>query len=134
MLFRSNPEVSNADAAANSAAITARGVPSVFAEHPASPIYDERFVRGGLTLADSQALAAELRASGFVGPDGLFTTPSADIAAALSANPALLPTLVGLPPASKLQVNDQVKAMQAEHQMFSDWARRAVSFLESYTP
>ncbi len=28
---------------------------------------------------------------------------------------------------------DQVKVMQAEHEMFSDWARRAVAFFENHT-
>jgi hypothetical protein len=130
-----NDMVSNADAAANSAALAARGVPTVFALHPASPLYDARFVREpGIALATSQALAAELRAAGFVGADGFFTQPTDAIVAAVIASPALLPVFVGLPPAQQRDVLDQAKAVQAEHQMFSDWARRALAFFEAHTP
>ncbi len=129
-----NPEVDNADAAAKSAAIAARGVPSLYAEHPASPLYDERFLRVGLPPATSQALAAEARAAGFIGSGGFFTTPTDAIVVAALANPALLPTLAALPPSSQRQVVDQVRVMQAEHQMFSDWARRAIAFFEAHAP
>ena len=129
-----NDDVSNADAAANSAAIAGRGVPSVYAEHPASPLYDERFMRIGLSLETSRALAADFRAAGFVRDDGFFGTPTDDIVAAALANPSLLPTLAGLPPASQGSVVQQVGVMQAEHNMYSDWARRAVAFFETYTP
>jgi len=129
-----NPEVSNADAAANAAAIAGRGVPSVYAEHPASPLYDERFMRIGLSLETSRALAAEFRAAGFVRDDGFFGTSSNDMIAAVRANPSLLPTLAALPGASQGDVVQQVGVMQAEHNMYSDWARRAVAFFETYTP
>ncbi|MFM8411497.1 MAG: hypothetical protein ACKOCT_14620, partial [Alphaproteobacteria bacterium] len=108
-----NDEVSNADAAANSAAIAGRGVPSVYAEHPASPLYDERFMRTGLSLEISRALAHDFRAAGFVRDDGFFGTPSDDIIAAALANPSLLPTLAGLPATSQGGVVQQVGVMQA---------------------
>ena len=130
-----NAEVDNAEAAASSAALAARGVPTVFAAHPASPLYDERFLRvPGVALASSRALAAELRAAGFVGAGGFLVTPTDDIVAAVIANPALLPALVALPGAGRAGVVDQLRATQAEHQMFSDWARRAVAFLEAHEP
>ena len=129
-----NDEVSNVDAAANSAAIAGRGVPSVYAEHPASPLYDERFMRLGLSLETSRALAADFRAAGFVREDGFFGTPGDDIVAAALANPSLLPTLAGLPATSQGGVVQQMSVMQAEHNMYSDWARRALAFFETYTP
>lgn len=129
-----NPEVSNADAIANSAAIAGRGVPSVYAEHPASPLYDERFMRTGFSPEISRALADDFRAAGFVREDGFFGTSSNDITAAVLANPSLLPTLAGLPPTSQGGVAQQVGVMQAEHNMYSDWASRAVAFFEAYTP
>jgi len=130
-----NAEVDNAAAAANSAALAARGVPTTFAAHPASPLHDERFLRvPGVTLAASQSLASELRAAGFVGADGFFVTPTDDLVAAVIANPALLPSLVALPGAARGDVVDQVRAVQAEHQMFSDWAARAVGFLLAHEP
>lgn len=130
-----NPEVDNAAAAANSAGLATRGVPTDFGLHPAAPLYDGRFARAaGVSLAASQALLAELRAAGFVAADGFATLPTDDIVAAVTANPALLPTLVALPGAARADVVDQLRASQAEHQMFSDWASRAVAFLDANEP
>lgn len=130
-----NDEVDNATAAANSAALAARGVPTMLGLHPASPLYDQRFVRvPGVTLATSLALAADARAAGFVGADGFFVTPTDDLIAAVTANPSLMPSLVGLPGGVQLDVIDQVRAMQAEHQMYSDWAYRAVAFFDAHAP
>ncbi len=127
-----NDEVDNDQAAANSATLVARGVTTFVDLHPASPLYDERFTRDtGVSLASSQGMAAELRAAGFVGADGLFTTPTPAIVAAVTANPSLMPSLVALPPAVRGAVVDQVRVMQAEHQMFSDWAARAIAFLDA---
>jgi len=39
-----------------------------------------------------------------------------------------------LPGAARSDVIGQVKAMQAEHQMFSDWAQRAIAFFDTHTP
>lgn len=130
-----NPEVDNVAAAANSAGLASRGVPTDFAEHPASPLHDARFTRiAGVSLATSQAMAAELRAAGFVGADGFFTLPTDDLVAAVTANPALLPTFVALPGGVRGDVIDQVRAVQAEHQMYSDWASRAVAWLDANEP
>ena len=130
-----NDEVDNVAAAANSAALAARGVATLFAAHAASPLYDERFLRvPGVALATSQALATELRAAGFVGTHSFFVTPTDDIITAVTADPALLPSLVALPGAARSDVIGQVKAMQAEHQMFSDWAQRAIAFFDTHTP
>lgn len=130
-----NDSVDNASAAANSATLASRGIPTFVDAHPASPLYDERFVREpAVPLATSQALAAELRAAGFVGAGGFFTMPTVAIVAAVTADPALMPTLSALPPAVAKDVIDQVLVMQAEHQMFSDWAMRAVTFFEAHNP
>ena len=130
-----NPEVDNAAAATNSAGLATRGVPTDIALHPVAPLYDARFARvTGVTVAESQALLAELRAAGFVGTDGFATQPTDDIVAAVTANPALLPTLVAQPGAVRADVIDQLRASQAEHQMYSDWASRAVAFLDANEP
>ncbi len=127
-----NPQVDNDAAVANSAALAGRGVPTFALLHPASPLYAERFLRvAGIALATSQALAGELRAAGFVGADGFFTTGTDAIVAAVTVTPALVPTLTALPGGVRLRVVDQMRAMQAEHQMFSDWAARAIAFFDA---
>ncbi|MBY0275703.1 hypothetical protein K2Z84_10190 [Candidatus Binatia bacterium] len=128
-----NPEVDNAAAAVNSAGLAARGIPTAFALHPAAPLYDERFARvAGVSAATSRAIAAELRAAGFLAADGFFTLSTDDLVAAVTATPSLLPTLVALSGAQKSDVIDQVRAAQAEHQMYSDWAARAVAFFDAH--
>lgn len=130
-----NTEVDNAAAAANSAGLATRGVPTAFAAHPAAPLYDERFARAvGVTLAESQAMVAELRAAGFVGADGFVALSTDAIIAAVTAQPSLWPTLGAQPGGVRADVIDQLRATQAEHQMFSDWASRAVSWLEANEP
>jgi len=122
----------NADAAANSAALAGRGVPTLYDEHPASPLYDARFERIGLASGTSAALAADLRAAGFVGAGGFFTLGTDALTAAVLAMPSLAPTLAALSPAQQRNVIDQLRAMQAEHQMFSDWAARAAAWFDAH--
>ncbi len=130
-----NDMVSNPPAQADSAALAARGVPTQYRENPPSPLYDQRFLRvPGLDLATSQAVAAELRAAGFVGPDGFFATPSAAIQAAVAADPSLAPALAALAPGARNRVFDQVSVMQAEHQMYADLAAAAVAFFDAHHP
>ena len=130
-----NPEVDNVAAAANSAGLAVRGVPTSFAAHPPAPLYDERFARVvSVTLAESQAMVAELRAAGFVGTDGFVATSTDAIVATVTSQPTLWPTLVAQPGAVRADVIDQLRATQAEHQMFSDWASRAVAWLEANEP
>jgi|GEM_PF-1059574 len=130
-----NAEVDNAAAAANSAGLAARGVATAFAAHPPAPLYGERFARVvGVTLAESQAMAAELRAAGFVGADGFVALSTDAIIATVTAQPSLWPTLVAQPGGVRADVVDQLRATQAEHQMYSDWAARAVAWLEANEP
>jgi len=127
-----NDNVANAEAAANSAALAGRGVPTLYDEHPASPLYDARFERIGLASGTSAAIAAELRAAGFVDAGGFSTLGTDALTAALLATPSLAPTLAALSPSQQRDVVDQLRAMQAEHQMFSDWAARAAAWFDSH--
>ena len=130
-----NDMVSNAAAQADSAALAARGVPTQYRENPPSPLYDQRFLRvSGLDQTTSQAVAAELRTAGFVGPDGFFVTPTGTIQIAVAADPSLAPALAALAPGARSRVFDQVSVMQAEHQMYSDLAAAAVAFFDAHHP
>jgi hypothetical protein len=130
-----NEEVSNEEAQANSAALASRGIPTEVGAHPASPLYAERFARiQGVSASTSQDVADELRAGGFVGSDSMFTMPTDDIVAAMQANPSAFPRTMALPGAQLLDIVDQLKVMQAEHQLYSDWAVRTIDFLAAYQP
>jgi hypothetical protein len=130
-----NANVDNADAIASAGVLTARGVPNLLDLHPASPLYDARFVREpGIVLSTSQALANELRTAGFVDASNTFVTATDVIEAAVNANPALWPTFVAQTASTRNAVINQMRAMQAEHQMFSDWAARGVTFFDAHNP
>jgi dienelactone hydrolase len=128
-----NADVSNTNAQANSASLAARGVPTFVALHPATPLIDERFVRvSGVSLAQSKALAAELRAAGLLDASSMFKVSTSDIVAQASASPARFPTLAALTAQQQKDVVSQISVMRAEHEMFSDWASRALRWFASY--
>jgi hypothetical protein len=128
-----NPEVSNAEARANEAAMRARGVPTDYAEHPPSPLHDERFARiNGLSATTSAATAAELRAAGFVDPTGFVNLDGDTIAQRVLADPASFPTITSIPNPS--EVRNQVKVLRAEHSMYADSTRRNIDFFDRFNP
>jgi len=130
-----NDEVSNEEAYANSASLEARGIDTEVDAHPATPLNGARFTRvEGVSEAESEAIVGELTASGFVGTDGLFTVPTDDIIAAVQNSPEAYPTLAAMPGGILSDVVDQVRVMQAEHQLYSDWAARTMDFLDAHRP
>lgn len=129
-----NPEVSNSEANANSQALGGRGVPSDYIEHPPSPLYDERFSRiRGISVETSRAMAAELRAAGFVNAQGFLNRDGDAIAQFVMANPGQFPTIVGQSD-SLGAIRSQVKAMRAEHAMYADYTQRNVNWFDRFNP
>jgi predicted esterase len=128
-----NDEVSNDEARNNSAALEARGIDTFVDEHPASPLYDERFLRiEGGDEATSKKIANELRAGGFVGEDGMFLLSSEQMILQVEAQPGDFPTLVSLTGGAVLGLREQIRVMMAEHQMYSDWANRMMDFFDAH--
>jgi hypothetical protein len=128
-----NPEVSNAEARANEAEMQARGVPTDYVEHRPSPLYAERFARiDGIDQATSRAIAAELRAAGFVDGAGFITVDGDEIATRVVANPAAFPTISSNPRGNAIR--SQVKVMRAEHSMYADATRRNIDFFDRFNP
>lgn len=128
-----NPEVSNAEAIANEAALRARGIPTDLTFNPPSPLYDQRFARAvGVTSTESAAIAQELRDAGFVDGAGFVDTDSSAIAAAVLANPTAFPVTIAQTPAARGQIVTQLGAMRAEHQMYSDLAARTVAWFDRF--
>ncbi len=126
-----NPEVSNAQARANEAAMRARGVPTDFVEHRPSPLYPGRFARiDGIDQLASAAMAAELRAAGLVDSAGFITVDGDVIAATVLANPAAFPTISSHPRAKSIR--SQVKTTRAEHSMYADYTRRTIDFFDRF--
>jgi hypothetical protein len=130
-----NPEVNNGLAIQRYEWVLGRGIDAEYAEHPASPLYDQRFTRvAGVDAATSLALANDLRAAGFLDAASFFTTPGENIVAAIQATPADFPAFGGLTAAQGLEARAQIKVMEAEHSMYSDYASRALDFIELHMP
>jgi hypothetical protein len=129
-----NPEVSNAEAQANARMLSNRGVASEHVEHPPSPLYDERFTRiEGISADTSRAMAAELRAAGFVDAAGFIKGDGDAIGQFIVDNPARFPTIVRQRD-SLAAIRSQVKVMRAEHSMYADYALRNIAFFDRFNP
>jgi hypothetical protein len=129
-----NPEVSNAEARANSAMLGGRGIPTDYVEHPPSPLYEERFSRiRGISVEISRAIAAELRAAGFVNARGFLDRDGDAIGQFVSTNPGQFPILVSQSD-SLGAIRSQVKAMRAEHAMYADYTQRNIAWFERFNP
>jgi hypothetical protein len=126
-----NTEVSNTEAQANHATLVTRGIDTDYLENPPSPLYDARFVRIGLDLATSTAIAGELRA--YTDPvTGLFTSGSATILADQTASPTAFPTISAQSGTVRGNIKDQLRVMEAEHEMFSDLAAADLAWLDAH--
>jgi dienelactone hydrolase len=128
-----NENVSNAQALANSQTLVTRGVPTAGILHPATPLYNQRFIRvAGVSQAQSLAIANELRAGGFVDSNGFFTAATTTISTTVTASPASFPTISALTPLQRASVLAQIAVMRAEHQFFSDWTSRSLRWFAAY--
>lgn len=128
-----HPEVSNVAARANEATLRGRGIPTDYVEHPPSPLYDARFARiDGIDAATSAAIATELRSAGLVDEAGFISVDADVIASMVLANPAAFPTITSNPRGNAIR--SQIKAMRAEHSMYSDYTRRNIDFFDRFNP
>lgn len=129
------PEVSNEEAKANHDSFKARGVPSEFFVHQATPLYDERFARvPEITTEVSRAIAKEFRAAGFVDEAGFFIKTTNEIYASMSDpnNQDKFRSVLALPVTAKLSLKDQIQVMRAEHEMYSDFSQKTLDFFEKF--
>lgn len=130
-----HPEVSNKEAHENHMRLKRRGVYSEYAEHPATPLYDERFSRlTDVSLQVSKLIVSEIRAAGLVDKNGFFNRNSSEVANFISANAEKFPTTVRLAKSTQRQLFQQIRVMSAEHALYSDFARRNVDFFEKFLP
>lgn len=122
----------NANALSNSQMLTSRGICSKYLMQEHSPLYPERFARkGDISLAKSAALVAELKAKGYLDSRNYFIGFSSALSTAYQANPASFPELNSLTILQKLTYMEQLDLAIADHQMFSDYNRATVKFLNT---
>jgi hypothetical protein len=120
----------NADALTNSNTLTTRGVCSKYYMKERAPLYPERFARrGDISIAKSTAVFNELKNRGHLSGRNYFNGFSNALVTAAQATPASYPELVTLTTAQILFVLEQVDLSVSDHQMYSDYNRATLRFL-----
>ena len=122
----------NANALTNSQMITSRGVCSKYYINEHSPLYPERFARkGDITIAKSTALFNELKSKGYLNSKNYFIGFSDALTTAYQASPTSFPELNSLTVLQKLTVIEQIDLAVSDHNMYSDYNRFTLKFLNS---
>jgi hypothetical protein len=122
----------NANALANSQTLTNRGICSKYYMQEHSPLYPERFARkGDISISKSVALFNELKNKGYLNSKNYFIGFSDALITAYQANPTSFPELNSLTGLQKLTVIEQIDLAVADHQMYSDYNRATLKFLNS---
>lgn len=122
----------NAAALSNSQAISNRGVCSKFFIKEHAPLYAERFARrGDISLSKSVAIFNELKSKGYLNSKNYFIGFSDVLVNAYTANPASFPELNSLTALQKLFVVEQIDLSVSDHQMYSDYNKATLKFLNT---
>ncbi len=122
----------NANALTNSQTLTSRGICSKYFIHEHCPLYPERFARrGDISLSKSVAVFNELKAKGYLSNRNYFIGFSGTLVNDYNASPASFPELNSLTILQKLFVVEQIDLSVADHQMYSDYNRATLKFLNS---
>jgi hypothetical protein len=120
----------NANALENFQTLTGRGICSKYFMKEHCPLYPERFARrGDITIAKSGSLFQELRTKGYLNNKNYFIGYSDTLVNAYLANPSSFPELNSLTGLQKLFVIEQVDLSVSDHQMYSDYNRATLRFL-----
>ena len=122
----------NADALTNSQTLTGRGICSKYYIKEHCPLYPERFARrGDINLTQSAAVFNELKTKGYLNSKNYFIGFSDMLTTAYTANPTSFPALNSLTILQKLYVIEQIDLSVSDHQMYSDYNRATLKFLNS---
>jgi len=122
----------NANALTNSQTLTSRGICSKYYVQEHSPLYPERFARkGDITIAQSTSVFNELKSKGFLTNKNYFIGFSDALTTAYLANPTSFPVLNSLNVLQKLTVIEQIDLAVADHNMYSDYNRATLKFLNT---
>jgi len=122
----------NANALTNSQTFTSRGICSKYLMQEHSPLYQERFARkGDISIAKSISIFNELKSKGYLNNKNYFIGFSDALVTAYQANPASFPELNSLTVLQKLSVIEQIDLAVADHQMYSDYNRATLKFLNT---
>lgn len=128
----------NVGAAGNIAAFTnytnllARGICSKYFVKEHSPIYAERFARrGDISINQSVAVFNELKAKGYINNKNYYIGYSDALTNTYNANPTSFSALNNLNAFQKSFVVQQIDLSVSDHQMYSDYNRATLKFLNT---
>jgi hypothetical protein len=125
-------QTGNANALTNSQMITNRGICSKYLIKEHSPLYPERFARrGDITIAKSTTVFNELKSKGYLDGKNYFIGFSDALTAAFLASPTSFPELNSLTIMQRLFVTEQIDLAVSDHQMYSDFNRATLKFLDT---
>jgi hypothetical protein len=122
----------NADALSNSQILTGRGICSKYFIKEHSPLYPERFARrGDITIAKSISVFNEFKSKAYLNNKNYFIGYSDALINAYQSNPASFPELNSLTILQRLFVIEQIDLAVSDHQMYSDYNRATLKFLNT---
>lgn len=123
-------QTGNTTALSNSNSLNARNICSKYFINQRSPIYSERFSRrGDITTAKSTDVFNELKSKNYIDSKGYFKGYSSTVVSAFQSSPSSFPVLNSLTAAQRSFVLEQVDLAVADHQMYSDYNRATIKFL-----
>jgi len=125
-------QTGNADALTFSNALNARGICSNYLIKERSPIYPERFARrGDISTAQSLSIFNELLTKGYIDNKNYFIGYANSLTNAYSVNPTSFPIINSITASQRSFMLDQINLSVSDHQMYSDFNRATIRFLDS---
>lgn len=120
----------NADALSNSNTLKSRGICSKYFIKERSPLYPERFARrGDISLSKSAAVFLELKSKGYIDSKNYYIGFSGPLVTAFQTNPASFPQLLACTISQLLFIVEQIDLSVSDHQMYSDYNKASLLFL-----
>ncbi len=131
--YDNQPEVSTAGnnaAQTNSTNLLSKGICSKYFIKEHCPTYPERFARrGDISTSQSIAVFNELKAKGYIGSNNYYIGFSDAMVNTYTANPTSFAALNSLNGLQKAFVVQQIDLSVSDHQMYSDYNRATLKFL-----
>ncbi len=125
-------QAGNTAALSNSKTLTGRGVCSAYFIKQRSPLYPERFARrGDISITQSMAVFNELKAKNYIDSKNYYIGYSDVLIAAFQSNPTSFPAINSLTAAQRTFMLVQIDLSVSDHQMYSDYNRATLKFLNT---
>ncbi len=125
-------QAGNATALGNFNSLNGRGVCSKYFVKERCSIYPERFARrGDISIGQSIAVFNELKSKGYVDGKNYYIGFSDVLSTAYTNNPASFPTINSLTATQRSFMLAQIDLSISDHQMYSDYNRATIKFLNT---